>query len=122
MIKENFDLEQFVDMFDTAMNSDNPTVKKCFNNLLMVVALAHAEDKEKHIGPLRKLVDDLAYVSRRLEEIERTIRIMNNSTGPSGTPYNYNSTSGMSYTIANGGAYSTSTVSIPSPYSSINIV
>ena len=109
-------------MFDTAMNSDNPTVKKCFNNLLMVVALAHAEDKEKHIGPLRKLVDDLAYVSRRLEEIERTIRIMNNSTGPSGTPYNYNSTSGMSYTIANGGAYSTSTVSIPSPYSSINIV
>ena len=122
MIKENFDLEQFVDMFDTAMNSDNPTVKKCFNNLLMVVALAHAEDKEKHIGPLRKIVDDLAYVSRRLEEIERTIRIMNNSTGPSGTPYNYNSTSGMSYTIANGGAYSTSTVSIPSPYSSINIV
>ena len=122
MIKENFDLEQFVDMFDTAMNSDNPTVKKCFNNLLMVVALAHAEDKEKHIGPLRKLVDDLAYVSRRLEEIERTIRIMNNSTGPSGTPYNYNSTSGMSYTIANGGAYYTSTVSIPSPYSSINIV
>lgn len=122
MIKENFDLEQFVDMFDTAMNSDNPTVNKCFNNLLMVVALAHAEDKEKHIGPLRKLVDDLAYVSRRLEEIERTIRIMNNSTGPSGTPYNYNSTSGMSYTIANGGAYSTSTVSIPSPYSSINIV
>ena len=97
MIKENFDLEQFVDMFDTAMNSDNPTVKKCFNNLLMVVALAHAEVKERHIGPLRKLVDDLAYVSRRLEEIERTIRIMNNSTGPSGTPYNYNSTSGMSY-------------------------
>jgi hypothetical protein len=39
---EEIDLEKFVDMFDTAMNSDNPAVKRCFNNLLMVVALAHA--------------------------------------------------------------------------------
>lgn len=70
MNNKEFDLEQFVDMFDTAMNSDNPTVQKCFNNLLMVVALAHAEDKEKHIGPLRKLVEDVKDLQKRMSYIE----------------------------------------------------
>jgi|688.fasta_scaffold30275_16 hypothetical protein len=70
---EEIDLEKFVDMFDTAMNSDNPAVKRCFNNLLMVVALAHAEDKEKQLGPLRKLVNDVTELNSRMATIEKAM-------------------------------------------------
>jgi hypothetical protein len=73
MNNKEFDLEKFVDMFDTAMDSNNPTVQKCFNNLLMVVALAHAEDKEKHIGPLRKLVDEIKDLQNRMSYIEHSL-------------------------------------------------
>mgnify|MGYP003341701545 FL=1 len=75
MSKENFDLNKFIDMFDTAMNSDNPTVKKCFNNLLLVVAIAHAEEdvdniKGNKIGPLRELVMKVDELERRILKIE----------------------------------------------------
>ena len=90
MNNKDFDLEQFVDMFDTAMNSDNPTVQKCFKNLLMVVALAHAEDKEKHIGPLRKLVNDVDRLNDRITSLEfvlQSMKNMNEGSGPLGSPY-----------------------------------
>lgn len=75
MNDENFDLNRFIDMFDKAMSSDNPTVKKCFNNLLLVVAIAHAEEdvdntKGNKIGPLRELVMKVDELERRLLKIE----------------------------------------------------
>lgn len=64
----DIDLEVFVDMFDTAMNSENPAVKKCFNNLLLVVALAHTSDGTKNdIGPLRSLVNRVSALERNAE-------------------------------------------------------
>ena len=88
-MNNNFDLEQFVDMFDTAMSSNNPTVKKCFNNLLMVVALAHAEDKEKHIGPLRSLVEKVDLLEKRLSDVEHSQyqQSVKGSYGPTGSAY-----------------------------------
>jgi len=115
--KEELDLEQFVDMFDTAMNSDNPAVQRCFNNLLMVVALAHAEDKERQIGPFRTLTTHIKQLTNRIDDLERVIRNMQ-TIGPAGTPYTSINT-GMppsyvsySYTVPNGGATSISNTSI----------
>lgn len=81
-----FDLELFVDMFDTALASDNPTVKKCFNNLLMVVSLVHAEDKDDQlIGPLRKLVNDVENLTSRIICIENIIANKFDTSGPTGS-------------------------------------
>jgi hypothetical protein len=68
----DFDLDTFVDLFDTALTSDNPTVKKAFKNLLMVTALVHAKDNEfdRQRGPLRRLVDDINNLNRRLSDVE----------------------------------------------------
>jgi hypothetical protein len=70
IIKEEIDLERFVELFDTAMNSENPAVQKCFNNLMLVVALVHAEDKTPSIGPLRKLVTEVRELQQRVYRIE----------------------------------------------------
>lgn len=112
MNNKEFDLEQFVDMFDTAMNSDNPTVQKCFNNLLMVVALAHAEDKDVHYGPLRKLVDDVNDLKRRLTIMESSVMSSKNTpyTGGINNPiWVSTTTTGSGYVPPNSGPYSIST-------------
>lgn len=110
MTKPNFELDQFVDMFDTAMNSDNPTVQRCFNNLMMVVALAHAEDKEKHIGPLRKLVSDVNKLQDRMNIIESMIEVSSHPNNSKYPPWNTwsTTTTGNGYVSPLFGAYSIS--------------
>jgi hypothetical protein len=68
----DFDLETFVDLFDTAMTSDNPAVQKAFKNLLMIAAIVNSENKQESIikGPLRRLVDDVRNLNRRLSDLE----------------------------------------------------
>jgi hypothetical protein len=68
----DFDLETFVDLFDTAMTSDNPAVQKAFKNLLMISALVHAKQEglQSPQGPLRRLVDDIRNLNRRLSDLE----------------------------------------------------
>lgn len=66
---ENFDLEAFVDLFDTAMTSNNPTVKKAFKNLMIVATLVNAENEPK-IGPLRELMTSLNDLRSRVATLE----------------------------------------------------
>ena len=68
----DFDLETFVDLFDTAMSSDNPAVQRALKNLLMIAAIVNAEDTEAGMctGPLRRVIDDQKNIIRRLDRVE----------------------------------------------------
>lgn len=70
--QSDFDLEAFADLFDTAMTSDNPAVKKAFKNLMMIAAIVNAENKNEAIvkGPMRRLVEDQKNIIRRLSDLE----------------------------------------------------
>lgn len=72
--QSDFDLETFVDLFDTAMTSDNPAVQRAFKNLMMIAAIAHANAEGQGLqspqGPLRRLVDDVRNLNRRVNELE----------------------------------------------------
>lgn len=68
----DFDLETFVDLFDTALSSDNPAVQRAFKNLLMIAAIVGAEDSEAGMrqGPLRRVLEDQKNILSRLSRIE----------------------------------------------------
>jgi hypothetical protein len=68
----DFDLETFVDLFDTAISSDNPAVHRALKNLLMIAAIVNAEDKEAGMrqGPLKRVLEDQRTIIRRLDRIE----------------------------------------------------
>lgn len=68
----DFDLEQFVDLFDTAMSSDNPAVKRALKNLMMISTLVDSDIKpdDRVKGPLRRLVDDVNNLNRRIHTLE----------------------------------------------------
>ena len=73
----DFDLERFIDMFDEAMNSQDPRVIDALCNLLMIVTLTRPEVRATHgrnSGPLRRLFEDMHHLNRRLYDIEDTIR------------------------------------------------
>jgi len=67
----DFDLEAFIDLFDEALTSDDPGVKKTLQHLMVIAALArnHAQHSKQQ-GPLRRMYDDLHNMNRRLERLE----------------------------------------------------
>lgn len=69
----DFDLETFVDLFDTAMSSDNPAVQRALKNLVLISAMVNAQQNPENLrkGPLRRIVEDIGLLNRRLEQLER---------------------------------------------------
>ena len=85
---EDFDLEKFVDLFDTAMSSDNPSVKRAFRNLLMVTTIVDSESSQdwRDKGPLRSLVDEHRYIMQRLASLEQQLQSMTSTYGYGSMP------------------------------------
>jgi hypothetical protein len=67
----DFDLEAFIDLFDEALTSDDPSVQKTLQHLMVIAALArnHARHDQRN-GPLRRLFDDQKNIIRRLDRLE----------------------------------------------------
>ena len=88
----DFDLETFIELFDTAMTSDNPAVKKALKNLILISTLVDAKSDYglKH-GPLRRLVEDVKHLNQRLQTLEMEKSYKTTYTTPTGTwPPGYN--------------------------------
>ena len=68
----DFDLETFVDLFDTAVSSNNPTVQRALKNLILVSAIVNAQENSEGLrkGPLRRLVDDIQVLNKRIGNLE----------------------------------------------------
>ena len=67
----DFDLEAFIDLFDEALTSDDPSVQKTLQHLMVIAALARNHDKHNsRNGPLRRMYEDLRDIHRRLERLE----------------------------------------------------
>lgn len=72
----DFDLERFVDLFDEALTSTDPRVVETLRKLMMIVALTRPESSEKwghRRGPLRRMMDDINNLHRRIETLEQRV-------------------------------------------------
>jgi len=77
----DFDLERFIDMFDTAMTSDDPRVMETLRKLMMIVALTNPESRLRHdrqSGPLRRLFDDMHNLNRSVNRLDEELRHVTN--------------------------------------------
>ncbi len=82
----DFDLETFIDLFDTAMTSDNPAVKKALKNLILISTLVDAKsDYGSRQGPLRRLVEDIKHLNQRLTNLEMEKQYKSTYTAPPST-------------------------------------
>jgi hypothetical protein len=69
---EDFDIREFAQMFDAALASNNPAVKKALRNFMMVAAIVHAEDNsgQRIAGPLETLVKKVADLEHMVYELQ----------------------------------------------------
>ena len=67
----DFDLEAFIDLFDEALTSDDPSVQKTLQHLMVICTLArnHARHDQRN-GPMRRMFDNQRNIIRRLERLE----------------------------------------------------
>jgi hypothetical protein len=85
-MNNDFDINEFAKMFDAALASDNPAVKKALRNFMMVSAIVHAQEldeTERTMGPLETLVKKVA----DLERIVRDLQNYNQYTRPTKEDY-----------------------------------
>lgn len=67
----DFDLETFVDLFDTAMSSDNPAVQRALKNLVLISTIVNAHNPDSlRTGPLRRVVEDIQTLKKRIGQLE----------------------------------------------------
>ena len=75
----DFDLERFVEMFDEALMSQDPRVMKTLRDLMMIVTLTRPESRnsglhDRNAGPLRRVLEDMSNLNRRLIDLEGEVR------------------------------------------------
>jgi len=70
--QDDLDLETLIDLFDTALTSNNPAMKKAIKNLLLVATLIDSEltPEQRIRRPLRQAFEDMRDLSRRMSIIE----------------------------------------------------
>lgn len=81
----DFDLERFVDLFDEAMTSQDPRVMDSLRSLMMMVTLTRPESRnsglhDRNHGPLRRLIEDMNNLNRRMYDMEEKISGMSRSS------------------------------------------
>lgn len=100
---QDFDLKEFTQMFDAALASDNPAVKKALRNFMMVTALVHAQEDvdERTMGPLETLVKKVGDLERMVYELQqhnRTTRDYKDYYYGNNTTWEYRPTTSVSTT------------------------
>jgi len=74
--QSDFDLERFINMFDEALTSRDPRVIDALRGLMMMVTLTRSETRDvmedRRTGPLRRLVEDVNDLHRRIAHLENT--------------------------------------------------
>jgi hypothetical protein len=74
--QSDFDLERFINMFDEALTSRDPRVIDALRGLMMTVTLTRSEVRDaiedRRTGPLRRLVEDVNDLHRRIAHLENT--------------------------------------------------
>ena len=69
----DFDLEQFIELFDTALTSEDPRIKQALGHLMTITALITTTNRrdDQRNGPLRRLFDDVNNIHHRVERLEQ---------------------------------------------------
>lgn len=74
---DDFDIREFAKMFDAALASDNPSVKKALRNFLMVVAIVDAENDSKmaKLGPFSAMIEEINQLKAAVAHLQSEMSI-----------------------------------------------
>ena len=68
---DNTDIQELARLIDTALSSDNPSVKKALRNFMLIVSIVDSVTESTIKGPFSELFAKIEGLTRRLEILER---------------------------------------------------
>lgn len=83
--QSDYDLENFIELFDMALISNDSRIKKALGHLLTITTLITSE-KNKHdvkTGPLRRLFENFSDINTRVSKLENSL--LNHNLGKHNT-------------------------------------
>ena len=86
MSKDNeVDLYEFAKLFDAALVSDNPSVKKALRNFMLVASIAESESSEvQSANGMASVFDRVSDLEKRLDSIEQSVNYSSQRNGYAG--------------------------------------
>lgn len=82
------DFDHLIKLFDYALSSDNPAVKKALKNLLLVVSIVEPQEEATGMSPLKEIKLELQKLRTEVAMLQQL-----NRSGAYIPPYNPNTTS-----------------------------
>ena len=82
------DLENLLKLFDYALSSDNPAVKKALKNLLLVVSIVEPQEDVSKPGPLAEIKMEIQLLRSEIAKLKNDFNVIP-SARPSTNPYQY---------------------------------
>lgn len=97
------DLENLLKLFDYALSSDNPAVKKALKNLLLVVSIVEPQEDAGKLGPLAEIKMELQILRNEISILKNNVRGGNYTHPPAypsypAYPYTPNTSGGTPWT------------------------
>lgn len=111
-MSNEIDLEQFIQVLDNALASDDPKIKKALKKFLFIAALAMEGDPEP--GPFSAMLDEMDDLRRRVRDLENAQMQKQNYVFDD---YWTNSSSNATWKYTGGNTTSSGTVTINNPSS-----
>jgi hypothetical protein len=92
--QKDYDLEQLIQVIDSALTSDNAAVQNALRSLLLISTIVSAEHPDQALanGPLTRMYEDLRHLARRLSNLEDEIADLTKIKTPAKN-YSYNQSS-----------------------------
>lgn len=72
-MNNDVDIHELAKMIDSALSSDNPSVKSALYSFMTMAALARAEDYNNRTGPFEKIFKRLDYLEKHIIDIRDQI-------------------------------------------------
>lgn len=93
--QSDFDLERVMDMFDTALTSNDPRVQNALRSLLTIVALTQTQEDGGHavessVGPLRRMQQDIRNLTQSISRLHNELQEVKRGQNPysnTGSPW-----------------------------------
>lgn len=82
------DLENLLKLFDYALSSDNPAVKKALKNLLLVVSIVEPQEDAGKLGPLAEIKLEVQLLRSEIAKLKNDFNLASPAR-PSTNPYQY---------------------------------
>jgi U3 small nucleolar RNA-associated protein 14 len=97
-MKDNKEILDLAEMFDTIINSDNPAVQRSLQYTVVLAKLA--EERQNMEGPFHRMIRNLEQLKEEIRQLKRSVQILENQNATINPVHDTTTTDLFKYNIS----------------------